>query len=469
MSSLPSETELLVVGAGPGGYVCGLRAAQQGRSVLLADADGIGGTCLNYGCIPSKALITAADQVDSVGHASDMGIYGDPYVDFSEFVEWKDGVVDRLTRGVEQLCTHRGVTFVEGHVTFDDDRQATVETASGTTTVSFDNAVIATGSRPQSIDGFDFETPQVMDSKAALARSTVPDRLLVVGGGYIGMELGTAFHKLGAEVTVVEMLDRILGGYDAELAAVVANRATDRGIDIEYGEVAREWSPTADGISVMTTDDTENSHSYRCDAVLVAVGRTPVTDSLGLDTLGLDTDEHGFLAVDSTGETATDGIYAVGDVTGGKMLAHEAMMEGAAVADCLAGETVDIEENLIPAVVFTDPEIATVGPSPAEAEEAGISTVVGRFPLSANGRALSRGDDEGFVRLVAEADSHQLIGAAVVGSEASELISAPTIAIEQGLTVAEFADPIRAHPTLSEAMKESAEDTFAIPTHWRGS
>ncbi|WP_435320973.1 dihydrolipoyl dehydrogenase [Haloarchaeobius sp. TZWSO28] len=469
MSSVqPEQTELLVIGAGPGGYVAAIRAAQNGLDVTLADADAVGGTCLNYGCIPSKALISATDRVHQAGVASEMGIYSDPYVDIAELAAWKDGVVDRLTSGVEGLCKQNDVSLIKGHVTFETECTARAETADGTLEIEFENAIIATGSRPMTLDGFDVDDGPILDSRQALELSTVPSKLVVVGGGYIGMELGTVFRKLGAEVTVVEMLDQVLPGYDAELAAAVEQRADELGIELRFGQAVKDWEHDGEHVSLTAVDADENEYEYDCEAVLVAVGREPVTDSLGLDSLEVELTEQGVVPTDSTGKTPCEGIYAVGDVAGEPMLAHKASMEGMVAADAVAGMDVTREGRSIPAVVFTDPEVATVGLSATEARERGFDPVTGRFPLSANGRALSLDTDEGFVRLVAAADSGRLLGAAIVGPEASELIAEPTLAIQNGLTIADIADTVHAHPTLSEAVMESAEDVFGTPIHWPG-
>ena len=467
MSLASSErVELLVVGAGPGGYVAAIRAAQHGLDVTLADADRIGGTCLNHGCIPSKALISAANRVQDAGIASEMGIYSDPYVDLPELFDWKDGVVDQLTSGVEQLCRHNDITLVEGHVIFESETRAQIKTTDGTRDLAFENAVIATGSRPMMLKGFDPNEKPILDSRQALNLSEVPSKLVVIGAGYIGMELGTVFRKLGADVTVVELLDQVLPGYPADLAAVVERRATELGIDIHLGRAASDWTRSGDEVMVRTTDGNGAEYTYDCEAILVAVGREPVTDSLGIDALGLQLNESGFIQTDSTGETECDGIYAVGDVAGRPMLAHKASMEGIVVADALAGLDVTQKSRSVPAVVFTDPEVATVGLTETEASALGFEPIVGRFPFSANGRALSLGVNEGFVRLLADRNSGELLGAAIVGPEASELIAVPTLAIQNSMTVDALVETVYTHPTLSEALMESAIDVFGTSIHW---
>jgi dihydrolipoamide dehydrogenase len=469
MSPTSEQTELLVIGAGPGGYVCAIRAAQHDIDVTLVDGDSIGGTCLNYGCIPSKALISATERVDSVANAAEMGIYSDPYVDVPELFEWKDTVVEKLTTGVESLCKHNDVTVIEGYADFEDTETARVETDDGAIEISFDSAVIATGSEPIELDGFDVGDDPVLDSRQALELSDAPESMVVIGAGYIGMELGSMFQKLGVDVTVVEMLDTVLPQYDSELAEVVETQAIEEGIELQFGEAAQGWSRDGNRVTVRTRNDDGAEFEYSCDTVLVAPGRTPVTDTLTLDNIGLEPDEDGYLSTDTTGETNCPGIYAVGDVAGEPMLAHKASMEGVIVAETVAGKETTVDQRVIPAVVFTDPEIATVGVTPEEAKEDGIEPAVGRLPLSANGRALSLGEPDGFVRLVADSDTGRLVGAAIVGPEASELIAEPTLAIQHGLTVEEVAMTVHAHPTLSEAIMEGADDVFGTPIHWNGS
>lgn len=468
-SARQEQTELLVVGGGPGGYVAAIRAAKHGIDVTLADAEGVGGTCLNHGCIPSKALISATDRIHDAGTATDMGIYGDPYVDVAELAEWKDSVVDKLTSGVEGLCRRNGVTLVDGYVTFEDAENARVAGQGETWSIEFEKTIIATGSRPLSMDGFDVNDGPILDSRQALALTSAPDSIVVVGAGYIGMELGTVFHKLGTDVTVVEMLDRALPGYDSDLASVVEERATDLGIDLQFGQAANRWDHDEEGVRLVTVDEDNTEYTYDCETVLVAVGREPATDSVGLDALGVELTDDGFVETNEKGETSQEGVYAVGDVAGEPMLAHKASMEGRVAADAIAGLNTTTESRVIPAVVFTDPEIARVGLTDDEAEDRGLDPVVGRFPLSSNGRALTLGADTGFVRLLAAGESGRLIGASVVGPEASELIGELTLAVQQELTLDDIAETVHAHPTLSEMIMEGAAEGLGNSIHWSGS
>jgi dihydrolipoamide dehydrogenase len=393
-----------------------------------------------------------------------MGVNAEVSTDFEQMVEWKDGIVDQLTGGVEQLCRANGVELVEGIATFQDETSVTVESDSGPDVIHFENAIIATGSRPIQLPGFEFSAEPILDSQAALAAQDVPDRLLVVGGGYIGMELSTVYAKLGSQVTVVEMLDSILPTYPEDLSDVVHTRAESLGIEFEFGEAAQDWTEDGDGIVVTTETEDGSVYEYATDEVLVAVGREPVTDGLGLENTTLQTDERGFIGSDKHGQTEVPNIYAVGDVAGEPLLAHEASQQGIAAVQKIAGEPLEVDNWIVPAAVFTDPEIGTVGLSEAEAKEIGFDPVVGKMPFSASGRAMTTGHTEGFVRVIAASDG-ALLGAEIVGPEASELIAELSFAIRQRATLSDIAETIHVHPTLSEAVKEAAENALGKAIH----
>jgi dihydrolipoamide dehydrogenase len=463
-----TETGVLVIGAGPGGYVAAIRAAQRGLDVTLVERDAYGGVCLNRGCIPSKAYITATEVAHDAATAEEMGIHADPAVDLAGMCDWKDGVVDRLTGGVEKLCKANGVDLVEGTARFVDDRTVRIEREGEdgeADRLAFDRCVVATGSRPVELPGLPFADDPILDSAGVLDLETVPDRLVVVGAGYIGMELSTVFAKLGSDVTVVEMLDDVLPGYGDDVARVVRRRAESLGVEFAFGEGATGWREGADGGVVVATEAEDGTAStYAADRVLVAVGREPVTDTLDVGNAGLETDADGFLAVDERRETDVDGIYAVGDVAGEPMLAHVASAEGVVAAEAIAGEPTVFDARAIPAAVFTDPEVATVGLSEAEAREEGFEPVVGEMPFNASGRALTTGETDGFVRVVASEDGF-LLGARIVGPEASELIAEPALAVEMGARLDDVASTIHTHPTLSEAVMEAAENAMGQAIH----
>lgn len=465
MATERQETELLVVGAGPGGYVAAIRAAQLGIETTLADRDAVGGTCLNYGCIPSKALLTATGRVEAVHDAERMGIDATTSVDLEKLVSWKDGVVGSLTDGVETLCRGNGVTVSEGHVTFVDESTARVSGPDDEVELAFRTAIVATGSRPMAVPNFEFDGERILDSRSALSLSEVPDDLVVIGAGYIGMELSTVFARLGADVTVVEMLDEALPRYDDALSRPVVERLRSHGVTFRFGEAALDWRDNGDGVTVFTETSDGEMAEYDGDRVLVAVGRTPVTDGLGLDSAGLSTNDRGFLETDRYGRTDVDAIYAIGDVAGEPMLAHKASHEGVVAAESIAGGDVVDSEQPVPAVVFTEPEIGTIGRTAEEAADAGHDPVVGKFPFSASGRALTRDETEGFVRLVGDAETGEIHGGHVVGAEASELLGEIGVAMRAGATLADLATTIHTHPTLSEAVMEAAAAALGEAIH----
>ncbi|PSQ19057.1 dihydrolipoyl dehydrogenase [Halobacteriales archaeon QS_8_69_26] len=475
VGDIETGTDVLVIGAGPAGYVAAIRAGQLDLDVTLVEKDAYGGTCLNHGCIPSKAMITASDLKYEAEHAEEMGIHAAPAVDLSKMVDWKDGVVDQLTGGVEKLCKANGVNLVEGRAEFDDDGRVRVAhggQGQGAETLAFEHAIVATGSRPIEIPGFSFDDDPVLDSRQALALDTVPDDLVVVGAGYIGMELSTVFAKVGADVTVVEMLDDVLPGYEDDVAEVVRDRAEELGIDFYFGRTASGWESTDEGIRVHTEAAEEveaaadgGEVAFDADKVLVAVGREPVTDTLNLEAAGVETDDRGFVPTDDRARTNKEHIFAVGDVAGEPMLAHKGSAEGTVAAEVIAGEPSAIDYQAIPAAVFTDPEIGTVGLTEDEASEEGFDPVVGQFPFRASGRALTTGHAEGFVRIVADEPSGFVLGAQVVGPEASELIAELGLAIEMGATLEDVASTVHTHPTLAEAVMEAAEHAMGEAIH----
>ncbi|UPW01831.1 dihydrolipoyl dehydrogenase [Halorussus gelatinilyticus] len=468
VGDISTGTDVLVIGAGPGGYVAAIRAGQLDLDVTLVEKDAYGGTCLNYGCIPSKAMITASDLAHEAGHAEEMGIYADPEVEMDEMVGWKDGVVDQLTGGVEKLAKANGVELMEGRAEFADEKKARIVHSGGgqgSETVEFEHAIVSTGSRPIQVPGFDFGDDPVLDSRQALALDEVPESLVIVGAGYIGMELAGVFAKLGTDVTVVEMLDSVLPGYEDDLARPVKKKAEELDIDFHFGEAASEWEESGDGITVRTEDEEGTVSEFGAEKVLVAVGREPVTDTLELDNAGVETDEDGFIPTDDRARTNVEHIHAIGDVAGEPMLAHVASKEGQVAAEVIAGEPSALDYQAVPAAVFTDPEIGTVGMTEAEAEEEGFEPVVGKFPFNASGRALTTGHADGFVRIVADEPSGFLLGAQIVGPEASELIAELGLAIEMGATLEDVAATIHTHPTLSEAVMEAAENALGHAIH----
>ena len=470
VGDIATGTDLAIIGAGPAGYVAAIRAGQLGLDVTLVEREHYGGVCLNHGCIPSKALISATDVAQQAREGESMGVHAEPAVDMAQMVGWKDDIVDRLTRGVEQLCKANGVNLVEGTGEFADEHTLRVlhdGEGQGAETVEFEQAVIATGSRPIEIPGFDFADDPILDSRAALALDYVPDRLVIIGAGYIGMELAAVFAKAGADVQVLEMEDTILPGYNADLAEPVRRRSRELDIEFHLETTATGWREEDGAVFVETTpaDGEGDGTELATDRVLVAVGREPITDTVNLEAIGLETDDSGFIPTDEQLRTDLDHIFAIGDVAGEPMLAHKGSAEGIVAAEAAAGEPAATDYQAIPAAVFTDPEIATVGMTEAEAAEAGFDPVVGQFPFTASGRAMTTGHTDGFVRLVADEESGFVLGGQIVGPEASELIAEVGLAVELGARLEDIASTVHTHPTLAEAVMEAAEHAMGQAIH----
>ena len=458
--------KLLVIGAGPGGYVCAIRAVQLGIDTVIVESTKLGGSCLNVGCIPSKAMIHVAEEFEKAAEAAagktPFGLTAaEPKLDLKQAVAWKDGIVQRLNNGVAGLLRKAKVKIVHGKARFRDGKTVVVETETGPKTIQAEAIVIATGSAPVELPFLPFDG-NVISSTGALALTEVPKRLVVVGGGYIGLELGTAFAKLGAKVTVVEAQDKILPLYDAELTGPISKRLTALGVDVLTG--AKALGPTArgDGLRIEASDGKERS--LPADRILVTVGRKPVTDGLGLENLVLDMDGR-FIRIGERCETAMRGIYAIGDITGEPMLAHRAMAQGEMVAEIVAGLPRAWDKRGMAAICFTDPEIVSVGLSPDEAKRAGHELKIGQFPFAANGRAMTRHAEAGFVRVVAQAGSELVLGIQAVGQSVSELSAAFGLAIEMGATLQDIAGTIHAHPTLGEAFPEAAMKALGHALH----
>jgi len=468
VGDISTGTELLVIGGGPGGYAAAIRAGQLGLDVTLVEADAYGGTCLNEGCIPSKALIHASGLAHAVEHAESMGIHARADVDLRGLVAWKDGIVDRLTGGVERLCEASGVNLIEGRAEFVDGNTARVAhggEGQGSESVEFERAVVATGSRPVELPGFEVDGERILDSSDALSLEALPESLCVVGGGYIGMELSTAFAKLGADVTVVEALDDVLPGYGDDATAIVRDRAEELGIEFRRGEAAQGWAEAGDDARVTTETGAGETNSYTAERVLVAVGREPAADTCNLEAVGIEPSEDGSIETDDATRTAAEGVHAVGDVTGEPMLAHAAYREGRVAAEVAAGEPARLDHRAIPAAVFTDPEIGTVGLDAEGAEAEGFDPVVGEMPMGSSGRALTLGAETGFVRIVADAETGFVLGARIVGPDASELIAEVGLAIEMGARLGDIAGTVHVHPTLSEAVAEAAANAQGTALH----
>ncbi len=464
--SLPEQTEVLVIGGGPGGYVAAIRAVQLDMGATLVEADAVGGTCLNYGCIPSKALLSAVGSVHDVNNRESMGIYADPYIDWDELLGWESSVVNQLTGGIDHLCRAAGVELVEGRARFVDDNVAAVSDPDGDEgSIEFDHAVIATGSRPIKLPAFPFENDRVMTSRDVFSIDAIPRSLLIVGAGYIGLELATLFSKLGTAVTVVELEDDALPGWDEELRRTIRSHVESLGVEFAFNELATACEPGSDSVRVTTELPNEDETEYTADRVVVAVGRQPVTDTVSIEELDIDLTSSGFIETDDACRTNRDHVYAVGDVAGEPMLAHKASAEGLVAAETIAGEDASVSDHVIPSVVFTDPEVATVGRSETEAASDGFDPATGRMPFNASGRALAAGKPEGFVRVVVDHPTGTILGAQIVGDHASELIGELTLAVTAGLTASEVARTVHAHPTLAESVMEACAAAVGEAIH----
>lgn len=458
------KVDALVIGAGPGGYVAAIRLAQLGKKTLVVDKEFVGGVCLNVGCIPSKALINAAKTFEKTKAADKMGIIVESvHLDFAKLQDWKNGVVKKLTGGIGQLLKGNGAEYLAGTAKFRSAKEVEVQTASGPVLVQAENVIIATGSRPIQIPGFPFGD-HVMSSTEALNLDAVPEKLVVIGGGYIGLELGTAYAKLGAAVTVVEGTDSLLPGVDPELVQVVARKLKAKGIEVITGAKAVGYEPKGAKAAVKL-DVGGKAESIECDKILVTVGRRPNTENLGLEAIGVKV-ERGFITVDAQLRTNVPGVYAIGDVAGQPMLAHKASMEAEVAAEVIAGHKhAAWDAKTVPAVIFTDPEIATCGLTPVEAEAQGRDVAVGKFLFAASGKAMTTGETDGFVKVLVDKKTHEVLGFGIVGPQASDLVAEATLAIEMGAFVDDLGLTIHAHPTLPEALQEAVKNAVGEAVH----
>lgn len=456
---------LLVIGGGPGGYVAAIRAGQLGIDTILVERGKLGGTCLNIGCIPSKALIHAAEAFHGLNdkrHLDAIGVsLASPGLDLAATMRWKGGIVGRLNSGVGALLKKNKVRVLKGRAEILDGKSAIVHADTGPQRIRAEHLLLATGSEPVEIPGLPFGG-RVMSSTDILAVQTLPENLVVVGAGYIGLELGTAFAKFGSAVTVIETADKILPAYDAELTAPVARRLDALKVAVETGARAERLSE--DGASLLVRKADGTHLTVPADAVLVAVGRRANTRGFGLEKLDL-TMERGVIRIDERCATSMRNVWAVGDVTGEPMLAHRAMAQGEMVAEIIAGRARVFDKRCIPAVCFTDPEIITAGLSPDEAGALGVEIKTGLFPFKGNGRAMTRMSEDGFVRVVARADNHLVLGIQAAGQGVSELSTAFGLAIEMGARLEDIAGTIHAHPTQGEAFQEAAMKALGHALH----
>ncbi|KVS33015.1 dihydrolipoyl dehydrogenase [Burkholderia cepacia] len=466
---MSKEFDVVVIGAGPGGYIAAIRAAQLGKTVACiekwknpAGALKLGGTCLNVGCIPSKALLASSEEFENASHhLTDHGITVDGVkIDVAKMLGRKDAIVEKMTSGIEFLFKKNKITWLKGHGKFagktDAGVQIEVSGEGETEVVTAKNAIIATGSKARHLPGIPVDNKIVSDNEGALTFDSVPKKLAVIGAGVIGLELGSVWRRLGAEVTVLEALPAFLGAADEALAKEAAKLFKKQGLDIHLGVKIGEVKTTADGVSIAYTDKDGNAQTLDADRLIVSVGRVPNTDNLGLEAIGLKANERGFIDVDDHCRTAVPNVYAIGDVVRGPMLAHKAEDEGVLVAEVIDGQKPHIDYNCIPWVIYTYPEIAWVGKTEQQLKAEGREIKSGKFPFSINGRALGMNAPDGFVKMIADAKTDELLGVHVIGANASDLIAEAVVAMEFKAASEDIARICHPHPSMSEVMREAA-------------
>jgi dihydrolipoamide dehydrogenase len=463
--SAQTAYDLCVIGAGPGGYVAAIRAGQLGLKTVLVEEAKLGGVCLNVGCIPSKAVISAAKDHKHALHGADKGLtYTDPRVDMRRLVAWKQGVVDKLIGGITQLLKANKVEVVQGRAALTGPTTVEV-TGASKRTIQAKNVIVATGSSTIEIPGFKFDETHVVSSTGALVLSEVPRHLCVIGGGVIGLELGCAYANLGSKVTVVEMMDQLLPGVDVDIAKGLERILKRRKWDIHLGARAKEAKVGPAGVHV-TFEAGGKAQALDCDVVLVSVGRRPNTKGLGLEKAGVKLDERGFVPTDAQKRTNVASVFAIGDVTHGPMLAHKASKEGVVAAEAAAGDrSAAADWVTIPGVIFTDPEVATAGLTEAQAKAAGHDVKVGTFQVGALGRAMAASETDGFFKVIADAKTDRLLGIHIMAPNASDLISEAALALEMGATAEDLALTVHPHPSLSEGLMEAAEALHGKAIH----
>ena len=471
------KCQVLVIGAGPGGYVAGIRSAQLGLDTIVVEGDKAGGTCLIRGCIPSKAIIHAAERFESLRqHSADGGhmglsVKGEAEVDMVGLVSWKDSIVDRLNKGVEGLLKAAGADLIKGWASFDGPKSCTIDTGAESVKIEAENVIIATGSSHIDLPFMPCDEEFVISSTGALDLEALPKSVAIVGGGYIGLELGCALAKLGSKITVVEGMSSVLAIMDKEIRRPLEMWLKKHKVTVHTDSLARGVEIKGRGASKkaeLTFEKDGTEHKVKVDKVLVTVGRKPNTKGWGLENTGIRMDGSGrFIRTDRQCRTSIPGVYAIGDVSGEPMLAHKASAEGEMVAEIIAGHKREFDKIAIPAIVFTEPEIVSVGLTPDEAKERGEEVIVGKFPLAANGRALSLEAEKtgGFIRVTARESDHVILGVQAVGSHVAELHSEFVLALEMGALLEDVAGTVHAHPTMSEAFHESVLKTLGHAIH----
>lgn len=449
------DYDLIVIGGGPGGYVGAIRAAQLGLKVACVEKRGsLGGTCLNVGCIPSKALLQSSHKFeDAAQHFADVGIKVKPELDLKKMMQNKDEIVKGLTGGIEMLFKKNKVDYIKGHGEISGANEVTV----GKKKLTTDYILIATGSEVMPLPGVEIDEQRILSSTGALALESVPKSMIVIGGGYIGLEMGSVWRRLGTKVTVVEFLDRITPGMDAEVSKQLHKLLEKQGMTFKLGHKVTSAKTTKTGVTLKVEPASGGEEeSLKAETVLVSIGRKPHTDGLGLDAVGIQPDERGRIPVNAHWQTAAANIYAIGDVIAGPMLAHKAEEEGVAVAEILAGQHGHVNYGVIPGVVYTHPEVASVGKTEEELKKEGVAYKAGKFTFMANSRARAINDTDGFVKILADKETDRVLGVHIIGPDAGTLIHECCIAMEFGASAEDIARTCHAHPTLNEAVKEAA-------------
>jgi len=453
------HAEIVVIGAGPGGYAAAFRAADLGKKVILIDKDeALGGVCLNRGCIPSKALLHIGKVIEEAKALKKSGVtFSDPTLDLDAIRSWKESVVSKLSKGIGQLAKARNVRVIHGLATFESSTQLSVKFENGPQSIIFDNCIIATGSRPTTISNFPTDHPRIINSTGALKLGDIPKRLLVIGGGYIGLEMGSVYNSLGSQVTIVEFMPNLLPGADKDLVRPLARKLKKAFENIYLSTKVSEIEANGNKINVHFEGTDGKEFSDYFDTVLVSVGRKPNTDNLGLENAGIALAKKGFIPVNMKRQTIVSNIYAIGDITGDPMLAHKATHEGKVAAEVIAGLPSAFEPGVIPSVIFTDPEIAWAGPTEMELKEKNIPYKKGEFPWAASGKALALNRIEGKTKLLFDLESKKIISAGIVGPNAGDLIGEAVLAIEMGADTEDIGLSIHPHPTLTETIANAAE------------
>jgi len=463
-----NKTQLAVVGAGPGGYAAAFYAADHGMSVTLIDPEpNPGGVCLYRGCIPSKAFLHTAKVLNEAKEAKNFGVeFSEPKIDINKLRSWKEGVVQKLTSGLGILSKQRKVNFIQGRAAFQDSHALKIQmTKGGEEIVNFEYAIIATGSRPMTLPNLSMDSPRLMNSTQGLELNDIPKTLLVVGGGYIGLELGTVYAALGSQVTVVEMTPSLLTGVDRDMTAILERRLRSHFDSILLETKVVSMSQAANGINVHFEGAQVKNKEQEFEKVLVAIGRKPNSSGLGLENTKVQIDQKGFIKINAQRQTTEPNIYSIGDVAGEPMLAHKASHEGRVAVDAIAGKKVAFEPNAIPAVVFTNPEIAWCGITETQAVRENIPFKIAKFPWGASGRATTLDRNDGLTKLILNPETERVLGVGIVGVGAGELIAEGVLAVEMGAVAADIKFSIHPHPTLSETVMESAEAFYGHSTH----